>query len=224
MPAGARVHVGTYGVNREASITVHTFGPAGTRRCSRPRYEPPPGSSRTLTPEEERKVSPVSPGACPTSRPPGPLAVAAHRAGASRSAAATATRSGTRGPTGSRSSAGSWTSSAHSSQARRAASTASSCAASSRGSPSGEGARRQRGQGLGLVDQARAQPRAAPGDGGAESVLAAARPRGLPHRRRGVPELRRRSGESGGRRRTDSVRSPPADRCAAASPAATSQA
>ena len=26
MPAGVRVHVGTYGVNREASITVHTYG------------------------------------------------------------------------------------------------------------------------------------------------------------------------------------------------------
>ena len=27
MPAETRVHIGTYGVNGEASITVHTYGP-----------------------------------------------------------------------------------------------------------------------------------------------------------------------------------------------------
>src|SRR6476620_4609561 len=56
MPAGVRVHVGTYGVHREASITVHTYGPGRYSPIFKAEVRTAAWEQRTLTPEEERKV------------------------------------------------------------------------------------------------------------------------------------------------------------------------
>ena len=56
MPAGVRVHVGTYGVNREASITVHTYGPGRYSPMFKAEVRTAAWEQRTLTPDEERKV------------------------------------------------------------------------------------------------------------------------------------------------------------------------
>ena len=104
MPAGRACTSGRYGVNREASTTVHTYGPGPLLtdvqgRGSRPR----PGSGARSRPRrsarsagDSRDASRTRPH-CSASRPP------SARLGASRSAAATATRSATRAPPGSRS-------------------------------------------------------------------------------------------------------------------------
>ena len=56
MPAGTRVHVGTYGVNREASITVHTYGLGRYSPMFKAEVRTAAWEHRTLTPVEERKV------------------------------------------------------------------------------------------------------------------------------------------------------------------------
>jgi hypothetical protein len=56
MPPGTRVHVGTYGVNREASITVHTYGLGRYSPMFKAEVRTAAWEQRTLTPEEERKV------------------------------------------------------------------------------------------------------------------------------------------------------------------------
>jgi hypothetical protein len=56
MPAGVRVHVGTYGVNREASITVHTYGLGRYAPMFKSLERTVGWEQRTLTPAEERKV------------------------------------------------------------------------------------------------------------------------------------------------------------------------
>jgi hypothetical protein len=56
MPAQTRVHIGTYGVNREASITVHTYGPGRYSPMFKAEVRTAAWEQRTLTPEEERKV------------------------------------------------------------------------------------------------------------------------------------------------------------------------
>ena len=57
IPAAVRVHIGTYGVNREASITVHTYGPGRYSPIFKAEVRTAAWEERTLTPEEERKVS-----------------------------------------------------------------------------------------------------------------------------------------------------------------------
>jgi len=57
MPAGVRVHIGTYGVNREASITVHTYGPGRYSPMFKAEVRTAAWEERTLTPDEERQVS-----------------------------------------------------------------------------------------------------------------------------------------------------------------------
>ena len=56
MPAGVRVHVGTYGVNREASITVHTYGLGRYAPMFKAEERTEAWEGRRLTPAEERKV------------------------------------------------------------------------------------------------------------------------------------------------------------------------
>src|SRR5262245_58316574 len=65
MPAGTRVHIGTYGVNREASTTVHTYGPGRYSPMFKAEVRTAAWEQRTLTPEEERKVSPRFAGRVP---------------------------------------------------------------------------------------------------------------------------------------------------------------
>ena len=57
MPARTRVHIGTYGVNEEASITIHTYGPGRYSPMFKAEVRTQAWEERTLTPEEERKVS-----------------------------------------------------------------------------------------------------------------------------------------------------------------------
>jgi hypothetical protein len=65
MPAGTRVHIGTYGVNREASITVHTYGPGRYAPMFKAEVRTAAWEERMLTAEEERKVSPRFSGRVP---------------------------------------------------------------------------------------------------------------------------------------------------------------
>jgi hypothetical protein len=65
MPAGTRVHIGTYGVNREASITVHTYGPGRYSPMFKAEVRTAAWEERMLTAEEERKVSPRYSGRVP---------------------------------------------------------------------------------------------------------------------------------------------------------------
>jgi hypothetical protein len=65
MPSGVRVHVGTYGVNREASITVHTYGPGRYSPMFKAEVRTAAWERRTLTPEEERRVGPRFAGRVP---------------------------------------------------------------------------------------------------------------------------------------------------------------
>src|SRR5262245_62724361 len=65
MPAETRVHIGTYGVNREASITVHTYGPGRYSPIFKAEIRTEAWDQRTLTPEEERKVGPRFAGRVP---------------------------------------------------------------------------------------------------------------------------------------------------------------
>ena len=133
MPAGTRVHIGTYGVHSEASTTVHTYGPGRYSPMFKAEVRTEGWEQRRLTPEEERQVSRRFSGRVPDEAALLGLSAAQRTAGASRSAAATGTRSATRGPPGSRSTRGSWTSSERSSLGRKGGSTANSFAASSRG-------------------------------------------------------------------------------------------
>ena len=55
MPPGVRVHVGTYGVNREASITVHTYGLGRYSPMFKAEVRTAAWEHRTLTPDEERR-------------------------------------------------------------------------------------------------------------------------------------------------------------------------
>jgi hypothetical protein len=57
MPGGTRVHIGTYGVNEEASTTVHTYGPGRYSPMFKAEVGTAAWEQRTLTPAEERKVS-----------------------------------------------------------------------------------------------------------------------------------------------------------------------
>jgi hypothetical protein len=57
MPGGTRVHIGTYGVNREASISVHTYGPGRYSPMFKAEVRTAAWEERTLTLEEARKVS-----------------------------------------------------------------------------------------------------------------------------------------------------------------------
>jgi hypothetical protein len=65
IPDGTRVHIGTYGVNREASITVHTYGPGRYSPMFKAEVRTMAWEERTLTAEEERKVSPRFSGRVP---------------------------------------------------------------------------------------------------------------------------------------------------------------
>jgi hypothetical protein len=56
MPDGARVHIGTYGVNAEASIAVHTYGPGRYSPMFKAEVRTVAWERRRLTPAEERKV------------------------------------------------------------------------------------------------------------------------------------------------------------------------
>jgi hypothetical protein len=57
MPAGVRVHIGTYGVNREASITVHTYRQGRYSPMFKAEVRTEAWERRRLTPAEERRVS-----------------------------------------------------------------------------------------------------------------------------------------------------------------------
>jgi hypothetical protein len=57
MPAGTRVHVGTYGVNAEASTTVHTYSPGRYSPMFKAEVRTEAWEQRRLTPAEKRKVS-----------------------------------------------------------------------------------------------------------------------------------------------------------------------
>src|SRR5512133_1949088 len=57
MPAGTRVHIGTYGVNAEASIAVHTYGQGRYSPMFKAEVRTAAWERRRLTPAEQRKVS-----------------------------------------------------------------------------------------------------------------------------------------------------------------------
>ena len=57
MPPGIRVHIGTYGVNREASITVHAYRQGRYSPMFKATERTLAWERRRLTPAEERKVS-----------------------------------------------------------------------------------------------------------------------------------------------------------------------
>lgn len=57
MPPGVRVHIGTYGVNREASITVHTYRQGRYSPMFKAEVRTQAWERRRLTPAEERRVS-----------------------------------------------------------------------------------------------------------------------------------------------------------------------
>jgi hypothetical protein len=57
MPAGIRVHIGTYGVNREASIAVHTYQQGRYSPMFKAEVRTEAWERRQLTPDEERQVS-----------------------------------------------------------------------------------------------------------------------------------------------------------------------
>ena len=65
MPAGVRVHVGTYGVNREASIAVHTYGQGRYSPMFKAEVRTEAWERRRLTPAEERRVGPRFGGRVP---------------------------------------------------------------------------------------------------------------------------------------------------------------
>ena len=56
MPAGVRVHIGTYGVNREASIAVHTYQQGRYSPMFKAEVRTQAWEGRQLTPDEERRV------------------------------------------------------------------------------------------------------------------------------------------------------------------------
>jgi hypothetical protein len=56
MPEGVRVHVGSYGVNREASITVHTYRQGRYSPMFKAEVRTQAWDGRQLTPGEERRV------------------------------------------------------------------------------------------------------------------------------------------------------------------------
>ena len=133
MPDGTRVHVGTYGVNREASITVRTYGLGRYSPMFKAEVRTEAWEQRRLTPEEERQVSRRFSGRVPDEAALLGLSAAQRTAWGVEVGRATATRSATLAPPGSRSTRGSWTSSGPSSLGRKGGSTASSFAVSSRG-------------------------------------------------------------------------------------------
>jgi hypothetical protein len=57
MPPGVRVHIGSYGVNREASITVHTYQQGRFSPMFKAEVRTLAWEGRRLTPDEERQVS-----------------------------------------------------------------------------------------------------------------------------------------------------------------------
>jgi hypothetical protein len=57
MPEGVRVHIGSYGVNREASITVHTYRQGRYSPMFKAEVRTLAWEGRQLTPDEERRVS-----------------------------------------------------------------------------------------------------------------------------------------------------------------------
>src|SRR5688500_9113595 len=57
MPPGVRVHIGTYGVNEEASIAVHTYRQGRYSPMFKAEVRTQAWERRRLTPAEERKVS-----------------------------------------------------------------------------------------------------------------------------------------------------------------------
>ena len=56
MPPGVRVHIGSYGVNREASITVHTYQQGRYSPMFKAEVRTEAWEQRRLTPDEERQV------------------------------------------------------------------------------------------------------------------------------------------------------------------------
>ena len=56
MPAGVRVHIGSYGVNEEASITVHTYRQGRYSPLFKATERTHAWEERRLTPDEERRV------------------------------------------------------------------------------------------------------------------------------------------------------------------------
>jgi hypothetical protein len=65
MPEGVRVHIGTYGVNREASITVHTYQQGRYSPMFKAEVRTEAWERRRLTPDEEPLVSPRFSGRIP---------------------------------------------------------------------------------------------------------------------------------------------------------------
>lgn len=57
MPPGVRVHIGSYGVNREASITVHTYQQGRYSPMFKAEVRTQAWERRRLTPDEDRQVS-----------------------------------------------------------------------------------------------------------------------------------------------------------------------
>jgi hypothetical protein len=57
MPDGVRVHIGSYGVNREASITVHSYRQGRYSPMFKAEIRTEAWERRRLTPDEERQVS-----------------------------------------------------------------------------------------------------------------------------------------------------------------------
>ena len=57
MPPGVRVHIGTYGVNAEASIAVHTYAQGRYSPMFKAEVRTAAWERRRLTPAEERRVS-----------------------------------------------------------------------------------------------------------------------------------------------------------------------
>jgi hypothetical protein len=65
MPSGVRVHIGSYGVNREASITVHTYQQGRYSPMFKAEVRTEAWERRRLTPAEERRVDRLFSGRIP---------------------------------------------------------------------------------------------------------------------------------------------------------------
>ena len=133
MPPGIRVHIGTYGVNREASITVHTYRQGRYSPMFKAEVRTLAWERRRLTPAEERQVSRRFSGRIPDEPACSALDRAAHRLGIELGRQLPRHDPPRTPRRQSSSIRGSSTSSARSSPEPRAASTGSSSAASSRG-------------------------------------------------------------------------------------------
>ena len=192
MPAGVRVHVGTYGVNREASITVHTYGPGRYSPMFKAEARTAAWERRTLTAEEEQKVGRRFAGRVPDEGVLMGLSSAQRIAWGVevgrryRDTIRHARADGITVETWQLDELGTQLAGSQGRQHREFV----------RGVLQGISFGRRvlgdsEGKGWVWATETRAQPRPPAPDRRAARVLAAARPRVVPRRRRGVPELRR---------------------------------